>query len=334
MTPPADRPYPLARVMFVLAFLHLLLLAGFIHRAHHPEATRTEIWVMAAGLLGLWPVIAAETWFAVLVRHRLVRPLRPTVVRAIAITLVPPLRMGMPDPWTGRLWLPRWGWLERGKCLEDRLDRAFHKPMLVFAVLILPVLALEFVRADDVRSSPSLALTLHLSVAVIWVAFATEFAIKVSANRRPFIYSKDRWLDLAIVLLPMFEFALTMLADAAPVARLLRLTRAAAPEQLARMAQIYRLRGLLTKGWRAILVLRLVSKLMGNSPEKQLRRLEAQIAEAEAVLTDLKAQAEELRRQGAPAVEADALAGRRASVPLATVAPEWQAGRLPYDRQN
>ena len=301
MTPTTARPYPLARPLFWLAFLHLLLLAGVVHRAHHPEATRTEIWVMAVGLLALWPVIALETWVAVLVRDRTLRPLRATLVRAVAITLAPPLRMGMPCPFTGWLWLPSWGWCERGKVLEDRLDRAFHKPMLVFAVLILPVLALEYARTDAVRSSPSLALTLHVSVAVIWVAFATEFAIKVSATRRPFVYSKERWLDLAIVILPLFEFALTMLADAAPVARLLRLTRAAAPEQLARMGQVYRLRGLLTKAWRAVLVLKLVAKLTGNTPEKQLRRLEAQIAEAEASLADLRAQAAELRRQCAPA---------------------------------
>jgi hypothetical protein len=300
MTPtpaPADRPYPPAKVMFWLAFFHLLLLAGIVHRAPHAEATRVEIWVMAVGLFTLWPVIAAETWVAVLVRNRELRPRRAALVRAAAITLVPPLRMGMPDPWTGRLWLPRWGWLDRGKCLEDRLDRAFHKPMLVFAVLILPVLALEYVRVVEVRSSPTLALVLHVSVAVIWVAFATEFAIKVSATRRPFIYSKERWLDLAIVLLPMLEFALTALADAAPVARLLRLTRAAAPEQLARMGQMYRLRGLLIKGWRAALVLRLVARLTGNTPAKQLRQLECRIAEAEALLADLRLQADELRRQ-------------------------------------
>jgi hypothetical protein len=172
--------------------------------------------------------------------------------------------------------------------------------MLLFAVLILPVLALEFLQAEVVRSSPALALTLRAAVGLIWVAFATEFSIKVSASRKPFLYSKERWLDLAIVLLPLLEFALSTLAEAAPVARLLRLTRAAAPEQLARMGQIYRLRGLLMKGWRAVLVLRLVAKLTGNRPEKQLRKLEAQIVEAEASLADLRAQAEELRRQSGP----------------------------------
>jgi hypothetical protein len=63
------------------------------------------------------------------------------------------------------------------------------------------------------------------------------------------------------------------------------------------MGQIYRLRGLITKAWRAVLVLKLVARLTGNTPEKQLRRLEAQIAEAEAALAELKGQAEELRKQ-------------------------------------
>jgi len=295
--------------MFWLAFLHLLLVAGVVHRARQGQATYGEVAVMTWGLLALWPLIVVETWVAVIIRDRVVRPLRPTVIRAIWITLLPPMRMGMPCPFTGRLWLPGWGWCERGRVLEDRLDRVFHKPMLVFAILILPVLALEFVRADDVRSSPSLGLAVHLGVAVIWVAFATEFVIKVSAVRRPFVYSKTRWVDLAIVILPLLEFALSSLAEAAPLARLLRLTRAAAPEQIARMGQIYRLRGVVVKGWRAILVLRLVSKITGNSPEKQLLRLEGQIADAEAALAEMRAQADELRQQVCPAeATADSMA--------------------------
>jgi hypothetical protein len=298
LTPtPTARPYPPARVMFWIAFLHVLLVADVAHRAGQAEATHVEVWVIAVGLFILWPLITVETWLAVLFRDRAIRPLRPTLIRAIAITLVPPLRMGMPDPWTGRLWLPTWGWCERGKALEDRLDRTFHKPMLIFAVLILPVLGLEFLRAEAVRSTPVLALLLHASVAIIWVAFATEFAIKVSAGRHPLVYCKERWIDLAIVVLPLLEFARSALADLAPVARLLRLTRAVAHEQLARMGQMYRVRGLIAKGWRAVLVLRVVARLTGNTPEKQLRKLEGQIAEADSLLADLRNQAEELRRQ-------------------------------------
>jgi hypothetical protein len=78
----------------------------------------------------------------------------------------------------------------------------------------------------------------------------------------------------------------------------MRLTRAvSAPDQLARLGQIYRLRGLLTKGWRAILVLRLVTKLTGNTPAKQLERLESLIADREMELAELRSQAEQLKKQ-------------------------------------
>ena len=224
------RHYPLARFMFWAAFACLLIIAGIVHRAGHEHATSFERRVMEFGLLALWPMIIFETWLAVRPLYPTVRPLRPTVVRAIFITLVPPLRMGMPCPYSGELWIPTWGWCERGKHLEDRLDRAFHKPMLAFALLILPVLVFEFVRADEVRLDPAFSLALHIGVAVIWVAFALEFVIKVSAIRRPFVYSRDRWLDLSIVVLPMLEFVLSAMADAVPLARLLRLSRAATPK--------------------------------------------------------------------------------------------------------
>ena len=300
-TPPtAIRHYPLARVMFWLAFVDLLLIAGLVHRANYPHATRGELAVMYFGHFIVWPAIVIETWIAFFIRDRGLRPRRPSLFRAALITIVPPMRMGMPCPFTGMMWLPTWGWNERGKALESHLDRVFHKPMLVFALLILPVLGFEFVRSEEVKANHWLALSLHIGVAIIWVAFAFEFIIKVSAVRRPFKYCKERWLDLAIVILPMLESILTAWADAAPLARLLRLSRAMAPEQLVRMGQIYRLRGLLIKGWRAVLVLRVVAKLTGNTEEKQLRKLESEIAEAEATLEILKRRRRSCGRRWTP----------------------------------
>src|SRR5262249_58446734 len=110
----------------------------------------------------------------------------------------------------------------------------------------LPVLAVELVRVEQIHSSPFLALAVHIGVSVIWVAFATEFAVRVSAARRPLEYTKQRWLDLVIVGLPMLEFALTQLVDIAPLARLLRLSRAVAPGQLHRSGQTDRRPGLVT----------------------------------------------------------------------------------------
>ena len=136
------------------------------------------------------------------------------------------------------------------------------------------------------------------------MAVASKFSVKVWPPAGVLVLRE--WMDLAIVLLPMLEFALSEVADAAPIARLLRLTRAVAPEQLARMGQMYRLRGLLTKGWRAVLVLRIVAKVTGNTPEKRTPALEQQIADAEAGLADLRAQAEALRRQVRPAEASEA----------------------------
>jgi hypothetical protein len=69
------------------------------------------------------------------------------------------------------------------------------------------------------------------------------------------------------------------------------------PEQLARLGQIYRLRGLITKAWGALIVLRVIARVLGRSPEKELRKLEEKISEMEETLARLRNQAEELRAQ-------------------------------------
>ncbi len=38
------------------------------------------------------------------------------------------------------------------------------------------------------------------------------------------------------------------------------------------MQRLYRLQGLATKAWHAVLMLEVVSRLLGNTPEKQLAR--------------------------------------------------------------
>ncbi len=173
--------------------------------------------------------------------------------------------------------------------------------MLVAAFLILPVLALEQYRRDLVRHSPTLTLSLHVGAAAIWTAFAAELVVKASAARHTLGYFKERWLDVAIVLLPLTEFALTHWVDAAPAARLLRLGKAlTAPQrQVGALNKAYRLRGLMMKAWQAFLLLEGVSRLTGATPAKRLRKLEERIEAAEEALAELRAEAEELRKRAA-----------------------------------
>ncbi len=280
--------------MFWLAVAYLLLVAGLIHRAVTPSAAEGELWAMYVGLLGLWPVFAAEAVVGAL-RTGPERRWRPVVGRAVVILLFPPYRIGRTHPRSGLVWFPRLGWVPPGKETFDRIDRGFGTPMLFVAILILPVLILEYTQADLVKQSHGLSLALDIGVAVIWVAFALEFLLESSVAPKTGQYLKEKWLDAAIVILPMLEFALTRLVDAAPLARLLRLGRALSPEQLARMQRLYRLRGLMMKAWAAFLLLGGMRRIFGQSPEKRLRAVEERMAEMEAELVALRTEAAELR---------------------------------------
>ena len=190
-------------------------------------------------------------------------------------------------------------WPVHRRLLHRLADRRNLEAVLITIIavclLILPVLGLEYFRAEQVRHTPELALALHIGVAIIWIAFATEFVFRSSASPQPLRYAKERWLDLAIVVLPMLEFLLTRWVDAAPLARLLRLGRALSPEQLGGMQRVYRLRGLVTKAWQAFLVLGGMGRLLGNMDQKRLKDVEYRIETLEEELAELRKEAEELR---------------------------------------
>src|SRR5262245_41991317 len=202
--PPRD---PLARPMFWLAFAYLLLVAGLLHRYNRPEVADVERRVIEYGVLLLWPVIAIEACVRFLMRDPAAEPRRRPALRTLLILLFPPLRMGLANRTAGepQLWLPLLGWRPVDKALAARLDQAFSLPMIGFAFLILPLMVLEYVWADRVRSSPGLALFLHLGIAIVWLAFALELVIKASVAPGVWRYARERWLDVAIVVFPLFE---------------------------------------------------------------------------------------------------------------------------------
>lgn len=286
----------LALVMFVLGFIYLLGIAGIVHRAAYDRTLAIEVIVMCWVLVVLWPLFVTEGVLAVIYRSPEVT-LRKAVGRTLLVAVIPPARMAWINPVTDQIWLPWWGWRSPGRALLKALDKVFGAPMLVFAFLILPVLAIEYTQPDLVKETPWLGLTLDISIAVIWVAFALEFILKVSAAPNSLRHMKERWLDVAIVVLPMLEFTLTRLVDVAPLARLLRLGRAIGPQQLGPLSRAYRLRALLMKGWHAFLILDAMARITGNTPEKRLRKVEESIADLEEQMAELQKEAEELRKK-------------------------------------
>lgn len=281
-----------AAFMFALSFGYLLILAGLVHRTTTPSASSVELFLIYGSLIILWPVFAVEALVGLLRRNRRL-PLPPLVLRTLLVLLLPPWRMGWIDPRFGLIWLPRLGWCCPGLPMFKRLERIFAVPMVLFAFLILPLLLLEYLKADEVKQNPAVALGLDIGIAIIWIAFATELIVKTSVHPKPLTLTKDRWLDVAIVVLPMLEFLLTKWIDAAPLARLVRLGRALSPEQFARMQQLYRLRGLTTKAFHAFLLLEGVGRLLGQTPQKRLAKVRQRIQELQEEIAELEKEAAE-----------------------------------------
>src|SRR5262245_46485923 len=109
--------------MFWAAALHLVLLAGLVHRVREMSPLEWQVW--SAGMLILWPLIVIEGGYRFICRA-------PGVSRGRAarqwlmVTLAPPLRMGLPSRVRPDLiWLPLAGWRPRDEELPLFLERFF-----------------------------------------------------------------------------------------------------------------------------------------------------------------------------------------------------------------
>ena len=276
----------LAGPMFLLALSFLVVLAGVIHRLPRLEPGNPEAHLILGGLAGLWLLFVVEAVLRLQLQDRN-RPSWKPPALALACILVPPLRMGcrsLVRP--NQIWLPVLGWRQIDIRLRGTLERFFSIPMVFFASLVLPLFVLEFYWAEKVRAEPILALWLDIGTSVIWLAFSIELIVMVAVSNRPVRYCFQHWIDVAIVLLPVVE--------ALPLFRLLRLGRVLRLEQLLRWGRLYRLKALALRGWRAILLLQLVQRLIRRSPQHRLKQLQELLQAKEEEVADLRREIWEL----------------------------------------
>jgi len=107
--------------------------------------------------------------------------------------------------------------------LRQRVDRFFHWPMIVLALAILPLLAIEVYRSP----TGPLQWAIEIGFGIIWLAFVVEFVIKITIAECRLEYVRRNWLDIVIILVPLVR----------PL-RAFRATRG-----LARTTRIFRMRG-------------------------------------------------------------------------------------------
>lgn len=258
-----------------LAIAFLAGLAGFSHRYGRPDVHPLEVRLMGWVLMVLWPMFAVEAVMRYYLAWR-AGERRRAVVQALVVLVLPPLRLGYCGYYRRtEIWLPWLGWQKPDKQLYRRLEKAFSIPMILLATLVLPILVLEYGWPEWRERYLWFGLALDAASAVIWLAFAVEFILLISLSADKVQFCVRHWVELLIVVLPLAEVLPALLTDFIPALRLLRILRL---QQLSRLGRVYRLRALVMKLWRAFLVLGLVQRLTGQTPEKRLRRLRELLA--------------------------------------------------------
>ena len=240
-------------------------------------------------VLALWPLFWAEFIYSHK-RSNQTKLFGQGGIQRIMACIVPPLRLGTTSPvWGNRLWLPGLSWQHPSRELSRLLGRIFSRPMLIIALLILPILLIEFVFKDTVNNHFWLRMLLHWCTGLIWFAFTFEFIILVSATDKKLAYIKKNWIDLAIILLPLISFLRSL--------RALRLARLAKVQKLAKLGRVYRMRGLGMKVLRALLLLEVVNRVLRITPEKRLTKLQELHTEKSEELAELQLEIDSLEQK-------------------------------------
>ena len=276
-------------------------------------AVRVLLWILVA----IWPLFVLEAILRITFRDRDSSSSRSEYALLLAV-LCPPLRLCMRHAdREGNVWLPGFGWQAVNEDLRQRLERDLSVPMLIIALMILPVLLVEFAMVDQVASRVWLQVVLGVSTGLIWFAFAAEFIVMVTMADKKLRYCKQHWLDLAIILLPLISFL-----------RSLRVVRQSGPlawrvQQLTRMGRVYRLRGLAMRAFRGVLLLELVNRVLRVKPERRIRALRELLEEKEREVVRLRGEIAAMealiasRQQAAspaPAVHSEAADNQRAGI--------------------
>lgn len=148
------------------------------------------------------------------------------------IVIAPNEPVPPPLPGVRHLRLPRVGIVVADDDLRFRVDRVFHWPMIVLALLVLPLLAIELLYLDKFPEAERnwIGILCWIGFTVIWLAFFIEFVIKIAIAECRVEYCKRNWLDIIIIIVPAL--------------RPLRLT------SLVRTSRAFKLRGVGMKAFR------------------------------------------------------------------------------------
>lgn len=277
----------LAPWMRLLWFVFLVILGVVL--PHSTQRSMGEHLAMVEPLfpwLGLaWAFFFLE--FAVLaVLHGRSRAARAHLW-AFTGAALPPLRLSVHPAFAPDFaWIPLKGWRKVDKKLVRELENSLAFPMVLVALMILPILGLEFLWSDALTNRVWLAVTVEIALVFIWLVFAIEFFTMLSVHDEKIRYCKEHWLNLAIVLLPLIAFL-----------RVLRVVHLGRISQLERMTRIYRLRGTLMRIMRALVAVDVLFRMHNRLADKRVAQLRRKLAAVEEEAEDIRERIAELEAE-------------------------------------
>ncbi len=256
-----------AQPMFYLGILSLVLIGGLITTITEDELSPTFLALLPwfGGLSSLvYFLFALDLGLLFYQRGKGEERMNPTEKKYRLFTLLfPPLRIGSRNIVSGEyIWTPFWHWCKANEGLFVELKKSFVIPMISIALLIVPVLIIEWKFLDEIKAEmPGLKIDLFLDSVqtFIWCAFTFEFILMISISNRKLHYIKKNWIDLLIILLPFVSFLRTLRIS--QIARLKYATRS------------FKLRGVVTKARQGLIFVDFLQRIFRLRPETELKRL-------------------------------------------------------------
>lgn len=192
--------------------------------------------------------------------------------------LIPPLRICARDQMTGTaIWFPVLAWQQVTPEFREKIRKSFSAPMLVIALLVLPLFAAEHYWQKQIESNLLLSDFTAIATGFIWFAFTLEFLVMISIEEKRLDYCRKHWIDIAVICLPMIAFM-----------RAFRITGLLRLQQLTKSARIFRIKSLIMKLYRSLLVLEVINRFMQYKPEKRIARLESLLVEKEQEMEEIR----------------------------------------------
>lgn len=267
-------------LMFWASILFMVFFSLMLHLELDPQDSgewRWEFARLAASIYWIFPAEAALYWL---------RGDRLTPGHWLG-ALLPMFRSGARDHEAAEyIWLPLSGWRKVDSELEKYLAVFFRWPMVVIAILVVPIVAVELLAGEVLEENLLARRGLEVLTAVIWVAFTLEFILMISVTPKKMKYVLKHWLEILVIALPMLAFLRT--------ARLGRLARL---KDLSKTVRAYRTRGLYARWWRAIVALELLDRVQRLDLDNYLANLEDQFEEKKEELTRIEQKLEQTRKE-------------------------------------